>query len=82
MDLLTAFIANLPATILAFASLLGVILNYLKTNKVAADVKTIEIATNSMKDALVTASRAEGLAAGKLEQSKLAPPRNPHLGGG
>jgi len=49
-------------------------LNYralkLKVLEVKADVKTIEIATNSMKDALIQAARVEGHAAGMKEEQQ------------
>ena len=46
----------------------GVVYNLWQTHRVKKDVRTIEIATNSMKDALVLATKkaatAEGTAAG------------------
>lgn len=57
----------------SLASLLVSLGNSRKSKKIAADVQTIEKATNSMKDALVAAtakaSLAEGTAAG-LEQGR------------
>lgn len=54
---ITAFFASLPATLTALA----VLIKQLKTDE---NVKKIEVATNSMKDALVAATKAEGLAVG------------------
>lgn len=81
MDFWTAFFANLPATILAAASFMGVILNWLKTVKVAEKVETIATETNGMKDALVDAAKKEGIAQGKLEVLTKPQPKNPYLGG-
>lgn len=50
---------------------MGVLGNIWQTHRVKKDVRTIEVATNSMKDALVAAtakaSVAEGTAAGLVE---------------
>jgi hypothetical protein len=41
------------------------VLNWIKTNILTKDVHKIEVATNSMKDALVKASRESSFAAGR-----------------
>jgi hypothetical protein len=50
---------------------LGVVGNIWQTHRIKKDVRTIEVATNSMKDALVLATKkaatAEGTAAGLVE---------------
>jgi len=81
MDFWTAFFANLPATILAAATFLGVVLNWLKTAKVAENVQKIESATNSMQEKMLGSAKAEGIALGKIEERANPLPRNPHLGG-
>lgn len=69
-QILTA-IAALIAACTSAAALLVSLGNSRKASKIAANVQTIEKATNSMKDALVgataKASLAEGTAAGLVE---------------
>jgi transcriptional regulator of met regulon len=57
------------STILTIVSIGISILNYLKIDRTQSDVKKIELATNSMKDALVeataTGEHAKGFEAGR-----------------
>ncbi len=81
MDFWTAFFANLPATLLALGSLVGVILSHFKIRTVADNVTIIEKATNSMKDALVKATGEAAFLEGEKSQREKPQPRNPYLGG-
>lgn len=81
MDFWTSFFANLPATILALGTLLGVIRNWRKTDQVAEHVKRIENNTDGLVEASNAASKAEGVVQGKIEERANPTPRNPYLGG-
>ncbi len=79
----SAFVANLPSTIFALGSLIGVILAHFKIKEVKADVKVIEKATNSMKDALVKATGDTRFLEGKAEERnnpEIPPHKKPWTG--
>lgn len=59
---LIALVASLPPTLLALATLVVAF-------KAAKNIQKVELATNSMKDALVAATEAEALARG-IKQGK------------
>ena len=76
-DFWTALFANLPATLFALASLVGVVLTHFKVKEVKAEVVevkynvvTIEKATNSMQDALVKATGDAAFLEGKAAERK------------
>ncbi len=65
---ITVFIAAIPPTLLALAAVLTSLRNNRELKTVKTDVKTVETATNSMKDALVKATGEAAFAAGAAEQ--------------
>jgi len=67
-EIWTAFFANLPATLIALGSLIGIILAHFKISGVENNVKIIEKATNSMKDALVQATHDAAFLQGKADE--------------
>lgn len=66
-------ITNLPAILTAFALLVGAIVTgitsifFRKISAMQADVRKIEVATNSMKDALIVATDSSARAQGQLQ---------------
>lgn len=83
MDFWTALFANLPATLMALGSLIGVILSHMKLKEVKKDVRLIEIATNSMQTALVKATGdaafLEGKAAERTNPEQRSTPNGPRI---
>lgn len=68
----TTFFATLPATLAAVGALIVAVITALKTNQAAKDIRKVEIATNSMKDALVAVTGAEAFARGANEERQRA----------
>lgn len=60
-------LAEIIAAVAQIIIALGVILNIIITRKHGADIHKIEVATNSMKDALVAASEDKGYRAGQAD---------------
>jgi len=60
--------ASVALIIVALINSVGLILVAWMTNRTRSDVRKVEKATNSMKDALVAGARREGITQGRADE--------------